>query len=114
MKRKAESDLLHWFNKKDRQPLIIRGARQVGKSTLVKNFCIQNNLELLEINLEKMRLNSVAKSDFSIQSLLDEIQLKSKIKITEKTLVFFDEIQLRFIFCIRYLFSIRQNHIKPI
>lgn len=93
MKRKAESDLLHWFNKKDRQPLIIRGARQVGKSTLVKNFCIQNNLELLEINLEKMRLNSVAKSDFSIQSLLDEIQLKSKIKITEKTLVFFDEIQ---------------------
>jgi predicted AAA+ superfamily ATPase len=93
MKRLAEEHLKTWFHKKSRLPLIIRGARQVGKSTLVKLFAENNELELIEINLEKTKLSSVAQENFSMQELLDEIQLKTKKRITEKTLIFFDEIQ---------------------
>lgn len=93
MERKAETDLKSWFDKKDRLPLIIRGARQVGKSTLVKLFAQRYQLDLIEINLEKQRLTSVNNTDFDIQILLDEIQIKSKKIITAKTILFFDEIQ---------------------
>jgi uncharacterized protein len=37
-KRHAEQDLLQWKNKSNRKPLILRGARQVGKTTLVEQF----------------------------------------------------------------------------
>ena len=93
MKRKALKDLKNWLETKDRRPLIIRGARQVGKSTLVRLFAGEENLELLEINLEKTKLQTVNKSSFEINELLDEIQLKSKKTIHSKTLIFFDEIQ---------------------
>lgn len=93
MKRKGEADLKTWFDKKGRLPLIIRGARQVGKSTLVKLFTEQYKLELIEINLEKQKLSSVQNEEFDIQILLDEIQIKSKKIINSKTIIFFDEIQ---------------------
>ena len=56
MKRLAENDLKSWFKRKDRMPLILRGARQVGKSTLVRLFCESQNLEIIEINLEKEKI----------------------------------------------------------
>lgn len=93
MKRHALGDLSLWYKSKDRRPLIIRGARQVGKSTLVKLFVDEEKLELLEINLEKTKLQSVLKDSFEINELLDEVQLKTRTKITDKTLIFFDEIQ---------------------
>ncbi len=93
MRRFAQNDLSDWFKSKDRRPLIIRGARQVGKSTLVKLFAQEEKLDLIEINLEKMKLQSVNKDSFEMNELLDEIQLKTKIKITNKSLIFFDEIQ---------------------
>ncbi len=93
MKRLALTDLKHWLEGKNRKPLILRGARQVGKSTLVKIFCEQEKLDLFEFNLEIEKLNSVNSEEFNIQSLLDEIQFKKKRKITENSLLFFDEIQ---------------------
>lgn len=93
MKRYAEIDLKNWFYRNDRRPLIIRGARQVGKSTLVKLFAQAEGLSLIEINLEKMNLTSVKAAEFKIQFLLDEIQLKTKTRIQSNTLIFFDEIQ---------------------
>lgn len=93
MKRKAEADLNSWYIKKDRLPLIIRGARQVGKSTLVRIFSETNGLNLIELNLEKIKLNSVLQDGFSIQDLLDEIQLKTKKRIDSTTILFFDEVQ---------------------
>lgn len=93
MRRLAEDDLKIWFNKANRMPLILRGARQVGKSTLVRLFCESQKLELLEINLEKERLKSAETTSLSIQNILDEIQFKAKKKITKSSLIFLDEIQ---------------------
>lgn len=93
MKRAALKDLANWLRNPYRKPLILRGARQVGKSTLVHLFSEDEELDLIEVNLEVERLSSVEKKEFRLQSLLDEIQLKKNKRITKNTLLFFDEIQ---------------------
>lgn len=93
MKRKALKDLKKWLISSIRKPLILRGARQVGKSTLVHLFAQEEKLELFEFNFEVDKLNSVSDEQFKIQKLLDEIQLKKQKKLTSKSLIFFDEIQ---------------------
>ncbi len=93
MKRESLNYLKEWYQKDNSKPLIIRGARQVGKSTLVRLFCEDHNLDLIEFNFEIETLTSIEKEDFKIQFLLDEIQLKKKKKIKKNTLIFFDEIQ---------------------
>ena len=93
MKRTALKKLNSWLSDDYRKPLVLRGARQVGKSTLVRLFCKEESLDLIELNLEIDHLNSVEKESFKIQELLDEIQLKKQIIISENSLIFFDEIQ---------------------
>jgi uncharacterized protein len=93
MKRIALDDLKHWYHGPHRKPLILRGARQVGKSTLVRLFSKQENLELIEINLEIETLSSIQDEDFKLPALLDEIQLKKRKVFKDNTLIFFDEIQ---------------------
>lgn len=93
MKRFAEDYLKQWLVAKDRKPLVLRGARQVGKSTLVRLFCKNNNIHLLELNLEKVKLKSLNTDHLILNEILDEIQLITNIKITNQTLIFFDEIQ---------------------
>ncbi len=107
MKRIAEKHLQHWFNSPNRMPLIIRGARQVGKSTLVKLFCENQKLDLIEINLEKEKLKSITDDGFSIQNVLDEIQLKSKKILSSRSVIFFDEIQEqpKLLSALRYFFE---------
>jgi len=53
LKRIAEQYLSDWYEKSRRKPLVLRGARQVGKSTLVRQFAQNNGLVLNEINLEQ-------------------------------------------------------------
>lgn len=111
MKRHQEADLKNWYFKANRKPLIIRGARQVGKSTLVRHFAQNEGLDLLEINLERYKLKSVEKEGVAAVEILDEIQLRTNIKLTAKSLVFFDEIQeqptlLKFL---RYFFEETPN-----
>ena len=50
MKRKEEAYLSEWYKNPHRKPLIIRGARQVGKSTVVRLFCQQAGIQLIELN----------------------------------------------------------------
>jgi len=94
MYRNAEKELNFWFKEKRRKPLIIRGARQVGKSTLVRNFAKNNNLTLFEINLEKHSYLDKVFSTFNIDTIIREISsiLKTEIAI-EDSLLFLDEIQ---------------------
>ncbi|MBF0300740.1 MAG: ATP-binding protein [Oligoflexia bacterium] len=101
MYRIQEDYLDLWFKKKNRHPLIIRGARQVGKSTLVRSWCEKNKLDLVEINLEKhRRLNSIFES-LDMDTIFREIEAIVKRSIPRKKhdekkskiILFLDEIQ---------------------
>ena len=94
MKRHAEPTLKSWLDSSFRKPLIIRGARQVGKSTLVRNFAIANSLDLIEINLEKHReLDSIFKT-LDIENIIRELEgLTGKNPLSANSLLFLDEIQ---------------------
>ncbi len=94
MYRNAEKDLITWHQGKRRKPLIIRGARQVGKSTLVRNFAKNNNLTLFEINLEKYPYLDKVFTTFNVDMILREISSVIKKDITpNNSMLFLDEIQ---------------------
>jgi hypothetical protein len=93
MRRKALTDLNDWLLRKNRKPLILRGARQVGKSTLVRYFAEQSDLELIEVNLEKLKINSFDDEDINVEKIIQEIEYKTRKKLTLNSLLFIDEIQ---------------------
>lgn len=94
MKRKVNEFLKNWFMDAKRKPLIVRGARQVGKTWLVRNLASELQLDLIEINAEKdyelVELFRSANVKESFRQL--EILLGKKLDVS-KTLLFFDEIQ---------------------
>lgn len=93
MYRKIEDLLGRWVEKKNRKPLVLRGARQVGKSTVVRNFCRDSGINLVEVNLERYpELETVFKS-MDPQKIILAIQALPKIKFEKNNLLFFDEIQ---------------------
>ncbi len=94
MDRYALLDLQKWYESAESKPLVIRGARQVGKSTLVRIFCQNHGLDLLEVNLEKIKIQEFNnEKNFSIKKVLTEIELITGKKISEKTILFLDEAQ---------------------
>jgi len=92
--RFAENDLKQWIQKRNRKPLILRGARQVGKSTLVRQFAKKNNLVLNEINLEKhLYLNGIFQT-LDITRIIRELEALIGVNIQKQnSLLFLDEIQ---------------------
>src|SRR3990167_8103502 len=92
--RTLENSLTEWFRKKPRKPLILRGARQVGKSTLVRNWARQQNLKLAEINLERHpRLDLIFQSN-DIPRILRELEVLANLSLALPNVVLFlDEIQ---------------------
>lgn len=93
-KRKIERKLKEWHAKKEQKPLILRGARQVGKSTLVRNFG-KSFSYYIELNLEKSSDISFFESyGDDVNSILDAILLDRNLpKDYANTLLFIDEIQ---------------------
>lgn len=94
MKRFAEAQLQKWFGKKRRKPLVVRGARQVGKSTLIRQFAAKHELALHEINLERhIHLDDVFKT-LDIDVILKELEAICGVNIQKSgSLLFLDEIQ---------------------
>jgi len=94
MKRFMEHQLRHWLQKSRRKPLIIRGARQVGKSTLVQNFAREQHLKLAEVNLEKHPdLDDIFATN-DLDMILPELELLAETNLRQQnTLLFLDEIQ---------------------
>ncbi|MBW1809813.1 MAG: ATP-binding protein [Deltaproteobacteria bacterium] len=94
MRRDAEKTLVDWYKRKVRKPLVIRGARQVGKSTLVSNFAKRQGLSLLEINCEQhSHLDAVFKT-FDLDKIIQELEFIARKKIGgDNSLLFLDEIQ---------------------
>ena len=94
MYRAALTHLDNWLAKRARKPLVIRGARQVGKTWLVQQFAKAKNLTLIEVNFEKRPDRAdLFKSNDPAQILL-ELSGAFNIPINpEKCLLFLDEIQ---------------------
>lgn len=96
MKRKITEKLLAWKNNPDHKPLIIRGARQVGKSWSIMDFgktYFKGNTHL--INLERNpELHSIFEQNLDSKRILSELELVlNKQIISGNDLLFFDEIQ---------------------
>lgn len=89
------NDLINWKDKKNRKPLLLYGARQVGKTYLVKEFGNTYFEDMIYINFETNNLvGKIFENDINVQNIIKNLELFfGKKIIKEKTLIFFDEIQ---------------------
>lgn len=94
MKRDRTSFLINWLNSNARKPLVIRGARQVGKTWLIRDLAHSQNRHLIELNFEKRpELESLFSSNDPKEVFIN-ISASTGIKVEpSKTILFLDEIQ---------------------
>lgn len=95
MFRQAMNDLIKWKNAQYRKPLIIRGARQVGKTWLMKEFGRTQYKNCAYINLDNNeRMESLFSGNLDINRIISALQIESGIDINiENTLIILDEVQ---------------------
>lgn len=96
LKRKIDKYLTDWKNKPDRKPLIIKGARQIGKTRSVEWFASQNYASVIEINfIEQKKYREIFNDGFEVDAILKNISLLNpELKfIPGDTIFFFDELQ---------------------
>ena len=95
MKRSAIERLIEWKNAKKRKPLIIRGARQVGKTWLMKEFGNTHFENMAYVNFDNNeRMKILFDGDYDIPRLIEGLQIESGEKINpQTTLMVFDEVQ---------------------
>ncbi len=92
--RKIDQELTLWRKEKQVKPLLVRGARQVGKSTAIRELAKQFD-NYLEINFEEQRrVHSLFEGDLNPKELCENLGILYNVSIVPgKTLLFFDEIQ---------------------
>lgn len=95
MRRIDIEKLVRWKESSRRKPLIVEGARQVGKTWLVKEFARQNYKHIAYVNFEDMKiLQNLFAQDFDITRIVTAIKAATHVPCTEgDTLIFLDEIQ---------------------
>lgn len=95
MKRKMTQKLIEWKNSEHRKPLIINGARQVGKTYLALMFGKENYMNTVYFNFDNNSdLNNIFERNFDTDRILRELAVLSGESILKKdTLIVFDEIQ---------------------
>ena len=95
MERTLIEKLHNWKDKSDRKPLILRGARQVGKTWLLKDFGKRFFKEICYINFEqKDVLGAIFEGTLSPKRIIEQLSVYSGKKILpENTLIIFDEVQ---------------------
>lgn len=93
MERTAIQELINWKRKKNHKPLIICGARQVGKTWIMKEFARREYKNSVYINFEKDIQFKNLFTDYNIERIIDSISLSTGINIDSDTLLIFDEIQ---------------------
>jgi len=91
--RKLYAHLLEWKSNRNRKPLIIRGARQVGKSTLVNDFAREFRF-FISVNLEKREDRQIFDTLHETRDIINALFLRAGVPLTDQpTLIFLDEIQ---------------------
>ena len=95
MKRKLLENLIEWKNKEGHKPLILEGARQVGKTWLMQEFGKTQYKKVAYINFDRnLKMRENFEIDLDTKRLITAIGLDAEFKITpEDTLIIFDEIQ---------------------
>lgn len=105
MERKMSKKLLDWKNNKEKTPLILYGARQVGKTYTILSFGKENYKNVAYINFEdNTEISKIFEQNLEVERITQELSVKLGITILEEdTLIFFDEIQA----CERALTSLK-------
>lgn len=96
LRRKVDAYLIDWKNNPDRKPLIVKGARQVGKTLSVELFANQNYTSVIKINfVEQTKYRNIFDDGFEVDAILKNISLLNPdFKfIPGDTIFFFDELQ---------------------
>ena len=78
-KRKIYTQLLNWKNKQSHKPLIIKGLRQIGKTTIVTKFAKDNYQSVITLDFRKdFSLHQIFDGDFDIDEIIFALSLKYK------------------------------------
>lgn len=96
LKRKVDTYLTNWKKNPDRKPLIIKGARQIGKTRSIEWFASQNYKNVILINfVEQTKYREIFNDGFEVDNILKNISLLNpEFKfISGETIFFFDELQ---------------------
>ena len=96
LKRKIDAFLIEWKNNKDRLPLIVKGARQIGKTDSIENFARNNYKYFIEINFAlQPEFKSIFDNGFNVDTIISNISLINNdfVFVPGETLIFFDEMQ---------------------
>lgn len=95
MYRNQIEKLIEWKNNKNKKPLIIRGARQVGKTWLMKEFGEKYYKNIAYINFDRnTRMEQLFSGDMNIERIIQGLKLESGVNINATdTLIIFDEVQ---------------------
>ena len=95
MKRKFYDVLLNWKNNNIKMPLMVIGARQIGKTYIIDEFCKNEFEDYIYINLwEKPSIVKIFDDNIDFEAKIRKLELELNTKIVpEKTIIFFDEIQ---------------------
>lgn len=94
MRRYLSDNLQNWLDRSNRKPVVLRGARQVGKTWIVRNFAKSANLKLIELNFEREPELSEVFEEKSPETVLISLERIKGTRIEKTTsLLFLDEIQ---------------------
>lgn len=95
MKRDFYNTLLDWKNNHIEKPLMVIGARQIGKTYIIDQFCKENFKDYIYINLlDNKEIVNLFKEDINTEQKIKEMQVIINYKITEDTIIFIDEVQV--------------------
>ena len=96
LKRKIDDFFIEWKNSSSKLPLIVKGARQIGKTNAIRNFGNNNYKTFIEINFVlQPQFKTIFEEGFEVDNIIKNITLKMpELELNEhNTLIFFDEIQ---------------------
>lgn len=96
LKRKIDDYLVNWKKNSERNPLIVKGARQIGKTASIRYFAENNYKNIIEINfVEEKKYKDIFDDGFQVNQIVKNITLKNPELefIPYETLIFFDEMQ---------------------
>ena len=96
LKRKIDSFLVNWKESKDKMPLIVRGARQIGKTDAIENFAKNNYKYVVEINFALQKeYKTIFDNGFEVDTIIKNISIINNNFefVPNETLIFFDELQ---------------------